>query len=119
MFSKAKLILSNVLNRGEKLYNTFIVTLMLMMSAAPAYAGQPTIVTGTVNLFKAFTTWLLVIIPVGAGAMLGYQALQKSLSDDQAIIAEKNRFMKNVLIGAIVAECASGLVTVILGFYAG
>lgn len=86
--------------------------------ASPVYAAQPKLVTGTVALFQAATTWLLVIIPVGAGTVLGYTALQKSLTDDHAVLAEKNKMMKNVLIGAAIAETSSGLVTAILAFYA-
>ncbi len=119
MLKKVKEKMFNLLRKGEKGFNTIICTLaFLTIMTTNAYAGQPKLVTGTVALCQSATTWLLAIIPVGAGAMLGYQALQKSLTDDQAIIAEKNKFMKNVLIGAAIAESASGLVTVILSFYA-
>jgi len=89
----------------------------MFMFSSPVYADQPKLVSGTVALFQAATTWLLVIIPVGAGFMLGYQALLKSMTDDHAVVAEKNKFMKNVLIGAIIAETASGLVVLVLSFY--
>ncbi|MGE4282318.1 MAG: hypothetical protein AB7G87_01215 [Clostridia bacterium] len=118
MFNLLKNAFSKLLQKGEKAYNTFVLSMMVTLSTvAPVYASQPRLVSGTVSLFQTMTTWLLLIIPVGAGFMLGYQALQKSMTDDQAMIAEKNRFMKNVLIGAIIAETASGLVTVILSFY--
>jgi len=107
-----------MLQRGERLYYTLVLTIMTFLSfTSPAYAGTPKLVTGTVALFTAAGGWLLLIIPVGAGAVLGYHALQKSLSDDHAVIAEKNKFIKNVIIGAILAETAVGLITVILSFY--
>jgi hypothetical protein len=106
------------LSKYEKIYNRVILTLMIGIGMTTnVHAGTPKIVTGTVALFQAATTWLLLIIPVGAGAVLGYQALQKSLTDDSAVIAEKNKMMKNVIIGAAIAETASGLVTVLLSFY--
>lgn len=118
MKGKFKISLSKALKKFEKSYNLLIVAMILgVFFVSPAYANTPKLVSGTVNLFQAITGWLLLIIPVGAGAMLGYQALQKSLTDDQAVIAEKNKFMKNILIGAAIAETASGLVTIFLGFY--
>lgn len=119
MSKNYKNVLLKLLSKSEKFYNVFILSLILFATMVfPAYAAQPPkLVTGTVELFKTITTWLLLIIPVGAGAVLGFQALQKSLSDDQAVIAEKNKMMKNVIIGAAIAETASGLVTLILGFY--
>lgn len=111
--------LSKILEKGGKAFNILICSLaLLLVSSTNAYAaGEPKLVTGTVALFQEASKWLLGIIPVGAGLMLGYQALQKSLTDDTAVIAEKNKFMKNVIIGAAIAECASGLVMVILSFY--
>lgn len=119
MSMKFKNALLKVLKNSEKFYYVFILSLILFSALSfPAFAAQPPkIVTGTVELFKTITTWLLLVIPVGAGAVLGFQALQKSLTDDQAVIAEKNKMMKNVIIGAAIAETASGLVTLILSFY--
>lgn len=119
MFKRSKLFFSKVLKKGEKAYRTFILTAIgFTTMATPVYASQPKLVSGTVALFQAATGWLLVIIPVGAGCVLGYTALQKSLTDDHAIVAEKNKMMKNVLIGAAIAESAAGLVTAVLAFYA-
>lgn len=119
MNTKFKKKISNLLSKSEKAYNTIVYSMMIGMAmTSSAYAGTPKLITGTVKLFQTITTWLLLIIPVGAGAVLGYQALQKSLTDDQAVVAEKNKMMKNVVIGAAIAETASGLITVILSFYA-
>ena len=119
MLKNIKIKSAKILKKGEGLYNVLILAAMIVtVTTSVVYAGTPKIVTGTVALFKAITTWLLLIIPVGAGAVLGYQALQKSLTDDQGVIGEKNKMMKNVIIGAAIAETASGLITVILGFYA-
>jgi len=119
MLKKTKLFFSGILKKSENPYYTIVLTALIMLTlAAPAYAGDPKIITGTKLLFEAVTKWLLLIIPVAAGAVLGYQALQKSLSDDHAVVAEKNKMMKNVIIGAAIAETAAGLVTTLLAFYA-
>jgi hypothetical protein len=116
---KFKILLYQGMKKFEKPYRTLVLSLMLASSlVSNASATQPKIVSGTLNLFAAASGWLLLIIPVGAGLFVGYHALQKSLTDDQAVIAEKNKLIKNTVIGAIIAECADGLITVILGFYA-
>lgn len=118
MSQKFRFSLSKLLDRCVIGYKSTLLTFFFItMTVSNVYAAQPKLVSGTVALFQAITGWLLLIIPVGAGAVLGYHALQKSLTDDQAIIAEKNKMMKNVIIGAAIAETASGLVTIILGFY--
>lgn len=115
---KVKKTLFKALQKLEKTYNAIVLMMIMsLVMVQPLYAAPPKLVTGTVALFSAISNWLLIIIPVGAGAVLGYHALQKSLSDDQAIIAEKNKLMKNVLIGAAIAETAVGLVAVVLSFY--
>jgi len=119
MLSKIKKRIYGILVKCEKGYNTMVcITIVsLMLTVTTSAAGTPVLVTGTLSLFQAATTWLLLIIPVGGGLFLGYHALMKALTDDQAVIADKNKLMKNVLIGLAIAETASGLVTVILSFY--
>lgn len=109
----------NFLNKIEKLYYALIAGFIFADIPNTIYADSPALVSGTVKLFQNITAWLLLIIPVGAGAFLAFHATQKALSDDQAVIAEKNKLMKNAVIGAAVAESASGLITLILGYYSG
>jgi len=78
---------------------------------------QPKIVSGTLSLISAITGWLLLIIPVAAGCYLTFLSLQKSATQDQAVIAEKNKAIKNTIIAAVIGECASGIITLILSFY--
>lgn len=96
---------------------TFVVVFLLTVVFAFAAGDTPKIVSGTVDLFTAASGWLMLIIPIASSAVLGFFAWQKSVTDDQAIISEKNRLMKNVLIGAIIAETSSSLVYTILKFY--
>lgn len=117
-----KLRILGILNKLEKTYKVILSSFLISsVMISSAYAGTPKLITGTVNLFQTITKWLLLIIPVGAGSVLGYQALQRSLMDENGLISEKvgekNRMMKNVIIGAAIAETASGFINVILSFY--
>ena len=108
-----------VLLKHERSFNLLLLSIIVLTAfASPvAYASPPKLVTGTVDFFRSATAWLLIIIPVGAGFFLGYHAFEKSLSNDQAVIAEKNKLMKNVLIGSAIAVTASGAITIFLSFY--
>lgn len=109
MWSKEKIM---------SLLGIIFTTLLITSPAFAAKGGQPTIVIGTKNLFTDAGTWVLIIVPVGAACMLGWHALAKSMSEgDPAVIAEKNKKMRNVLIGAIIAETAVSIVTVVLSYY--
>jgi cadmium resistance protein CadD (predicted permease) len=94
-----------------------LLMLVVMCLATPIFASQPKIVTGTLKLAQTATTWLLGLIPVTAGLVAGFFAWQKSVSQDDAAITKYNKLIKNVIIGAVLAETVSGLITVILSFY--
>lgn len=70
-----------------------------------------------INFLSGWISWMMVIVPVGAGTMVTYQAFRKSISENEAVINECNTKIKNTIIGAIVAITISGLVTVIKSFY--
>lgn len=103
----------------KKYYVNIIVMafFITMVSFDPSYADAPKLVTGTQSLLSTATLWLTGLIPTGVGLFCGWHAFQKSLTEDQAIITEKNRLIKNTLIGGAIATGASGLVTSILAFY--
>lgn len=121
MIKNFKNFMSKTLKRGEFLYQSLIFGLITnLVTFSITFADDPEtpeLFTATSKLMKAVSGWLTGIIVVSTGAVLGYHALQKALTDDQAVIAEKNRLMKNVLIGGAIAATASGLVRIVLGFY--
>jgi hypothetical protein len=94
----------------------FIFT-ALVTSPTFASASTPKLVSGTVDLFDDILSWLLLIIPGGMAIMLAYHAFTRSMADDPATIAEKNKLMKNVVIGGLLAFSASGLIKIILAYY--
>jgi len=70
-----------------------------------------------VNFLSDWTTWLLVLIPVGAGAMITYQAARKSMTNDASIAEECNLKINNTLKGAILGTTMASTITVIKSFY--
>lgn len=70
-----------------------------------------------INFLSNWITWLLIIIPVGAVAMIVYQATKKSISNDENTTNDCNIKIKNTLKGAIIGMTLSGLITVIKSFY--
>lgn len=70
-----------------------------------------------VNFLLDWIQWLLIIIPVGAGATITYYALSKTLSSDEAQIGHCNHRIKQTIKGAIVGMCLSGLISIIRLFY--
>lgn len=106
---------------------TLIFALMaaVLVLAAPAVLAvessqgtQPEIVTGAKRLVEDALNWILVLVPVCAGLMVAYHAWMKSMADgDQGVIAERNRKMKNTIVGAVIAESASGLCRFILSYF--
>lgn len=116
-----------MLDKLEKVYYGAIITItsFIMMNAGNVVSAAglldppatPGIISGTEKLFGDVTTWILVLVPVGVGAFIGYQALQKSLTEDDAVIADKNKKIKNSMIAAIVAESAVALVKLVLSYY--
>jgi hypothetical protein len=117
--------LSKIMDKLEKAYLGAIVAIssFILMNVgnvvnAATVAPPPKLVTGTQKLFNDATVWLLILIPVGAALFIGWQAFQKSLSEDDAVIADKNKKIKTSLIAAVIAESATAIVTLVLSYYA-
>lgn len=93
---------------------TFITVLTF---ALPAYA-EPNIVSNTSKLLNDASKWVLGLIPVAAGLMIGYHSLCKMFAqDDPHVIAKHNHAMKNILIGSAIGLSAAGIVSIITSYY--
>lgn len=78
----------------------------------------PKIIVGAQALISDIMVWLLLLIPIAGGAMIAYHSLMKILSDgDPVVVAEKNKKIKSVLVGVVIAMSASGLVTAIIAYF--
>lgn len=93
------------------------LTVFMLLMSNVAYA-QPQIVTGARRLLQDVLTWILVLIPVAGGAMVGYHSLLKILSDgDPAVVADRNRKIKTVLVGVVMGMSASGIVLAVVAYF--
>lgn len=70
-----------------------------------------------INFLSNWITWLLVLVPAGAGLTIGYFAACKAFTDDQGSIADYNKKIWFTLKAAIIIESVSGFVTVVKAFY--
>ncbi|MGG2201885.1 hypothetical protein [Paenibacillus validus] len=97
----------------------FAVMMLALMAAAPAtFAADPAIVTNAKKLAQDALTWVLVLIPVTGALMVGYHAWMKSMADgDPGAIAERNKKIKNTIVGSVIGVSASGIVTALLAYF--
>lgn len=114
-----KNVVSRIKANGLKVGNAAVIAFVTLAAATSnAYAaGEPGIVSGAKNLASDVLTWLLILIPISAGAGIGYQALMKTLNQDPAEVAHRNKNMKNILVAAVVGESAMGIVTALLAYF--
>lgn len=70
-----------------------------------------------INYITRWTTWLLLIIPVGAGATVTYYAVSKSLSFDMENKGHCDVRIRQTIKGAIIGMSISGIITLIKTFY--
>ncbi|MGE7828545.1 hypothetical protein [Paenibacillus sp. NPDC093718] len=105
------------LNNSKTLRIFMIFSIISLFAATPIFASQPKIVSGGIELVKAATGWLMLLIPVTAVCMFVWHAWMKSLADGEGgQVAERNKKMKNVIIYSAIALGGTGLVNLLLGY---
>lgn len=106
---------------GKKLLTMSPVTIIavLLFASPAAAAGEPEFVTGFKNLLNDVTSWILGLIPVAAGAKIGYHALMKNLSqeDEPHHVSVHNKGIKNALVGGAVGVSATLIVKAFLSYF--
>lgn len=70
-----------------------------------------------ISFLSDWIIYLLLIIPAGAIAVVTYQALRKSLSDNQDTMDDAATKIKNTIKGAIIAESIAGVIEAVKVFY--
>lgn len=70
-----------------------------------------------ISYLSGWISWLLVVIPVGAGFMVTYLSVRKALTSDEGVISDCNTKIKNVLIGSAIGMTLSGIVTIVKSFF--
>lgn len=81
-----------------------------------AGVGDSKLATGTTNLINDLTNWLLIVAPILTVLLVGYYLLRKSASDEMDSKRWDTR-IKIALICCIGVVVASGLITIIIGYY--
>ena len=70
-----------------------------------------------INYITGWVSWLLILIPAGAGMTVAYYAVKKTITNDAETIGQCEARIKQTIIGAIIGVTLSGLITVIRTFY--
>ena len=95
-----------------------LVTTNLLLYTGTCFAGvgDSKLATGTTKLIDDLTNWLLILAPVLAVLLIGYYLLRKSASDEMDAKRWDSR-IKVTIICTIGVVVASGLITMIIGYY--
>lgn len=95
-----------------------LVTTSLLLYTETCFAGvgDSKLATGTTKLIDDLTNWLLILAPVLAVLLIGYYLLRKSASDEMDAKRWDSR-IKVTIICTIGVVVASGLITMIIGYY--
>lgn len=102
----------------KRVFSTLLLVTALFVFTPVAAADDPAIVTGTKNLLDSVLLWLLMLIPGGCAAMIGWHAFCKQLNEgDPAQASIHNRAMKNILLAGAIGVSALSIVKVVLAFY--
>lgn len=80
-------------------------------------AATPAFVTGTQNLMNDAMTWVLILIPIAASLFCAWKAFCYQAADDNERIMIK-KSVKGAVVVAILGECASAIIKLILSYYA-
>ena len=91
-------------------------SLLFYTTTCFAGVGDSKLATGTTNLINDLTNWLLIVAPILTVLLVGYYLLRKSASDEMDSKRWDTR-IKIALICCIGVVVASGLITIIIGYY--
>lgn len=109
-----KLVKRNL--KAIKKIGLVLTSLLLYTSTCFAGVGDSKLATGTTSLINDLTNWLLILAPVLTVLLVGYYLLRKSMSDEMDSKRWDTR-IRIALICCIGVVVASGLITVIIGYY--
>ena len=70
-----------------------------------------------IMFLSSWTTYLLVIVPPGAGVMVTYHAIRSSLSDDDSVKNDAKTKIWNTIKASIIMESIVGIIATIKKFY--
>lgn len=88
-----------------------------LINAVKPLIANSTLVTGTQNLLNDITTVLLVLVPIVGAICIIVFSIMRSQADEQDKKMWTGR-IKTALISTIIAFCASGIVNLVVSYYA-
>lgn len=91
-------------------------SLLFCTTTCLAGIGDSKLAKGTTNIINDLTNWLMILAPILTALLVGYYFLRKSASDEMDAKRWDNR-IKIALICCIGVVVASGLITVIIGYF--
>lgn len=122
-----KILNTNYKNGGRKMKiiktkNTIKNYVSTLVLGSGLFLGrvfaQPQEISNIINLLQDLLTWVLVIVPVAGGLMIGYHSLMKIMADgDPGEIADRNSKIKMVLTSAVIAFIGAGIVRIVVSYF--
>lgn len=111
--------MKNKIKKAKVAMRTVILTSItyLIIGTNIYAAGEPKIVSGTKSLVADATLWLTGLI-AGVTVIMALFKGYKWLTAEEEEKKRASKGVTNTLIIGVVLTCISGLVTVILGYYA-
>lgn len=110
--------LKKMIKKNKKKIMAFCVmtSLMVLMIGTVVFAGEPTIVKGTKNLFKDATGYVVAAGVIITTFMAAFNAIKYITADKEEKPGIKKHII-NIVIGGILVTTMSGTITWILGYY--
>lgn len=101
---------------GKMVITTFTVGMLLTNCCFAAGIGDSQLATGTENLIKDVTNWLLILAPILTACLVGYYWIRKGASDEMDSKRWDGR-IKTAIISCIGVILTSGLINIIIGYF--
>lgn len=103
----------NIVTYLTMILMTFFVHIQQVSAAS---VSNSKIATGTQQLISDLTTWLMILAPVVAGALIIYFFIRRSASDEMDQRKWNNR-ITTAIISCVGAVLGSVLLNLIIGYY--
>ncbi len=105
-----------MIKKIKRMVLMIFVSLSILTNYCFGTIADSKLATGTENLIKDITNWLLILAPTVTVLLIGYYLIRKSASDEMDAKRWDSR-IKMALICCVGVVVASGLINLIIGYY--
>lgn len=105
--------IKNILIYASAMAGVFLCSMQTVFAAG---VSDSKIATGTERLISDLTTWLMILAPVSAGALIIYFFIRRSAADELDQKKWNNR-ITTAIISCVGAVLGSVLLNLIIGYY--